>query len=117
MGDEADRQRISGVRVLEVYTPTSVDLTKAKALSASECPRRYCWWWRSLSFEWGLGVKDGCTFLRGGKESGYSNARIPCCRSDPSSKVDHFEAREPHLNEDHVDPKQWIEFRAQINGH
>src|SRR5437016_13569406 len=99
MSDDSRFREVTGLRVLNVYVPTDLDRAKVEGLSPSDCPRRYCWWWRSLSLEWDVPVKDGCTFLSAAKRSAFRNADIPCCRCDPSSLLDHLEPREPHLLE------------------
>jgi hypothetical protein len=70
------------------------DIERAAQLPLTDCPRRYCWWWRSLSFDWDLSLEQGCR--RHESEGGGT----PCCRRDPTSTVDHYEPREPHLMED-----------------
>jgi len=71
------------------------DLEKAKQLPRSACPRRHCWWWHSLSFDWDLTPAQGCTYLQSEKPPTFMNQQVPCRRADPSSIVDHYEARDP----------------------
>lgn len=87
--------------------PDAQDILRAKALPPGACPRRYCWWWRSLGFEWGASAAEGCTFLTSEKPPDWPNADKPCVRADPASGTDHFEPREPHLIEDGLLP-QWF---------
>jgi hypothetical protein len=94
---------------------TEEDLVRASAIPADGCPRRYCWWWISLGFEWNLTPSEGCTFLKTKFPSCVRFTDVPCCRSDPSSPIDHFETREPHLDRDEVDPSRWLEFREKKN--
>lgn len=82
----------------------------ALKLHPSSCPRRYCWWWDTLSFDWSISVADGCTFIterdkgeKGAVDMKWRNRDSPCCRCDPTSKADHYERREPHLMEDGID--------------
>lgn len=75
------------------------------------CPRRYCWWWVSLGFEWAIAPHQGCTFLNAAKPPEFRFSDIPCCRSEPSFRIDHFEPREPHLQNDGVDPSRWLRVR------
>jgi hypothetical protein len=91
--------------------PSLEEVARAGRLGPDECPRRYCWWWRSLSFEWDIPVSQGCTFTfernRGKVSADYPGRDSPCCRCDKSSNVDHFEPRDPHLAEDGFDAKRW----------
>src|SRR5437868_653546 len=87
----------SPLRVLPSVDPTPGDLERVAALSRGDCPRRYCWWWISLGFEWQLSAAEGCTFLTARKHPDWRYADIPCCRSDPSAPIDHFEPRGPQI--------------------
>src|SRR3954451_12318573 len=95
MADSSSKDNVSRspLRLLEEIAPTKEDLARTAALPPSECPRRYCWWWASLAFEWELTPKEGCTFLTARKHPDWKYTDIPCCRSDPSSPLDHFEPR------------------------
>ena len=86
-------------RVFEPNEPTGDDLRRANELAAEDCPRRYCWWWQTLSFDWDVPVAQGCTFLKAIKPAGWRNIDVPCIRAQ-SSECDHYEPREPHLIED-----------------
>lgn len=42
-------------------TGATAPIEEARArLTREECPRRYCWYWHSLSFDWDLKPEDGC---------------------------------------------------------
>lgn len=90
-----------------VFRPHEDDLRRATALPLSACPRRYCWWWRSLAFEWDLDPRDGCQFLCSDKPTGWKDIDRPCRRSGATEGVDHYEPREPHLMEDGFDPRKF----------
>jgi hypothetical protein len=98
--------RAHGIRIFESYEASPEDKAKAAALPSDACPRRYCWWWKSLSFEWDASVTEGCQFRSGISEwSAEDREKWPgsehrCCRLDPDSPIDHYEPREPHLIED-----------------
>lgn len=100
MGEPERFKRVSDLRALRVHRPSTGDLERVRALSPSDCPRRYCWWWRSLAFEWESAPAEGCRYLADRRES---QPALPCQRSNSSSSLDHFEPREPHLIEDGVD--------------
>jgi hypothetical protein len=51
---------ISGIRALNQYSPTEEDMRRVAALAGTDCPRRYCWWWHSLAFDWKLTPTEGC---------------------------------------------------------
>ena len=90
LGQPSDRTRLP---------PTADDLRRAQALAATECPRRYCWFWHSLTFDWGMPVSEGCAWLE--EEFAIEvNDFSPCSRCEPSAPRDHYEPREPQLLED-----------------
>jgi hypothetical protein len=100
------------IRIFESTPPsTPEDVARASNLRPDECPRRYCWWWRSLSFEWDISLSEGCVydarkhprFL----DPSWTDRDAPCCRRDPTSSVDRFESRDPHLEEDGFNAKRW----------
>jgi hypothetical protein len=84
------------------------DVERARALPADACPRRYCFHWDSPSFHWERSPREGCLFLVG-KKIGWKYAGIPCCRSETSSIIDHFEPNEWAAEADGVDFMKWGE--------
>src|SRR5262245_40923870 len=102
------RVTVSGVRILTPTSPTDEEIAEAKSLPSCACPRRYCLWWISTRFEWQLTPAEGCVFLRVRKHPDWKHADTPCCRSHPSSKVDHFEPRMPEVDQDGVDIAHWL---------
>lgn len=84
------------------------DVRRAKTLPPSTCPRRYCWWWRSLAFEWDISPAEGCTFLTSEKPPNWHNPGRPCKRADPESSTDHFLPRESNLIEDGLLPEWFV---------
>lgn len=104
------------IRVFRVYTPPEEDLNRARELAAGACPRRYCWWWHTLAFDWEMPVEKGCTFVRSQKPPGWLNPDMPCCRCAPSSDADQYEPREPHLIEDGIDGTPWLELKLKRIG-
>jgi hypothetical protein len=107
-------------RILESCDPLLQDLERASQIGSNKCPRRYCWWWKSLGFEWELEAIEGCTWMDSPKPSHWRFTEFPCKRCDPSSVIDHFEPREPHIQSDGVDASDWIaaaqENREQYPG-
>ena len=91
-------------RLFEVVTPTADDLARSRELTLLAGPRRYCWWWQSLAFDWDTPVAVGCRLRESAKPPGFRFPDVPCCRLDPTSGVDHYEPREPHLVEDGFEP-------------
>lgn len=74
--------------------PTVDDLRRARELPKTACPRRYCWWWHDVTFDWEMPVAEGCTWL----ESAYAEDKgdlTPCSRCVSSAETDHYEPREP----------------------
>jgi hypothetical protein len=93
-------KRLIGVKALEILIPSAEDLERSRSIPRTECPRRYCWWWHSLSFDWDIEVSQGCTFLQSKKPPGWKHPEAPCKRSATESQIDQYEPREPHLEED-----------------
>lgn len=87
----------------DCYDSTSKDISLAQALPWHECPRRYCWWWQSLSFDWNTSVVEGCRYVVSEHPPNNRFPTTPCVRCDPSSRIDQYEPREPHLVEDGFD--------------
>ena len=87
-------------RYFRSVTPSSGDIARAEELQLTECPRRYCWWWMSLSFDWDHTPAEGCQYAEAPKRPHWQFTDVPCCRSDVTSGVDHYEPREPHLEAD-----------------
>lgn len=91
--------------------PTKAELAMARAQAPTACPRRHCWWWRSLSFEWEVSVERGCTFMAerdsDWRPTDWPDRDRPCKRCDPTSTIDQFEPREPHMMEDGFVPDHW----------
>lgn len=69
-------------------TPTPEDLERARQLPDTACPRRYCWFWHSLSFDWDTPEPQGCTLTNCRRATGNQH------------HVDYYEPREPHILED-----------------
>lgn len=86
------------------HVVTEVDIERAASIPLDQCPRRYCWWWKSLAFCWDESVAQGCCFEArrdaGCIPSDYANPQGPCKRAMTGGEFDHFEPREPHLLED-----------------
>lgn len=84
------------------------DIRLALSLPRSACPRRYCWWWSTLDFEWHLTPEQGCRFVqerdRGAVPPDWRMREHPCKRAAPDSPADHYEPREPHIEADGVAP-------------
>jgi hypothetical protein len=98
-------------RILEIVSVTNEDMARALMIPSEGCPRRYCWWWRSLSFEWEITPSEGCTWLHAEKPAHWRFTDTPCCRADPSSLIDHFEPRGPHIESDGIDASAWMSAR------
>lgn len=102
---------VKNLRVLHPYVSSPDDLARARSIEPTACPRRYCWWWVSLGFEWELPVSEGCTFVAASRanrvDPDWPQRESPCRRSEPSSGADHYEPREPHLLEDGFDILHW----------
>lgn len=101
--------------IFAAHQPDDDDLRKAAALPLNACPRRYCWWWRSLAFEWDIEPTDGCQFLCSKKPRGWKNVDRPCTRSGRTEGVDHYEPREPHLMEDGFDARRFVAPRSGVS--
>lgn len=113
MSDQSDSNQSSRSehRLYIGVTPSDTDLARARSLKDDACPRRYCWWWRGLSFEWEIAPSNGCMFLTAPKPKYSKGSKTPCCRSDVHSHMDHYEPREPDIIEDgmEVEAERWLE--------
>jgi hypothetical protein len=95
-------------RHFQPVNPSNEDIATAMALPLSACPRRYCWWWHSLDFDWDLAPAEGCHYFEEPKPSHWADTDKPCCRCDPESTADHYEPREPHLEADGFDRHRFV---------
>src|SRR5439155_3963389 len=99
-----------GVRIHLSVTPSSAELEQARErMSRESCPRRYCWYWHTLAFDWDLSPAEGCevaerhiTRLLLGRAQGEPvPAWQVCCRASGNPQhADYYEPREPHLEAD-----------------
>jgi len=96
-----------GLRILVEHQPSERDIAVAREIHADACPRRYCWWWRTLSFTWQLSPAEGCAFLVAEKPKWWKHQETACMRAVTSSTTDHFEAREAQLIEDGFETDYW----------
>lgn len=98
------------------------DLELARSVPSHECPRRYCFWWCWLRFNWEVSVQDGCAYMEavrvGLVPEGYPERELPCCRADEGSPTDHFEPRIPALIEDGLDEHEnpWSRWWEEHDG-
>jgi len=103
--DEPKTNRDPDSHVFDPNEPTPEDLARARDIPVTACPRRYCWWWHSIAFDWSLSPAQGCEFLQSAPSWGHAN--VACRRADESSTVDHFEPREPYLKRDGFDDSRY----------
>lgn len=95
-----------------MYHPTASERARAHEMRPEECPRRYCWWWESMEFEWDKAPRDGCRLSLFLKTPGVFRGTpqivdTPCCRAEPTSNVDHMELRNSTLWDDGFDTMAW----------
>ena len=92
--------RIRGVFLS--HHPSNDELREARSrLRRTSCPRRYCWWWASLSFDFELSIDQGCDLAASWPWKIAPDHRPVCCRATGNSgHADYYEPREPHLLED-----------------
>jgi hypothetical protein len=96
-------------RTLPLFAAPPAEVAEARErLTREECPRRYCWYWHSLSFDWEWKPEDGC----GVAHEHFGDARLKrqraevrpwrrCCRASGNPQdMDYYEPREPHLQAD-----------------
>ena len=60
-----------------------------------------------MAFHWDISAADGCGFLKADKPPGWAQQSSPCIRALAGSTVDHFEPREPALDEDAFARNHW----------
>src|SRR5687767_7818363 len=98
---ELHNRRVQKMECVSNVRSSEEDLSKARQLKRTDCPRRYCWWWKGIQFKWDRTPTEGCDYpdaKKLGELPGYPDAR--CCREDPSSTIDLYEPREPCLRAD-----------------
>jgi hypothetical protein len=101
--------RMGKRRALPLFAAPPADVEEARErLTREQCPRRYCWYWHSLSFDWEMKPEDGC----GVANEFIGNAMLKrqgadvgpwrqCCRATGNpQQADYYEPREPHLKAD-----------------
>lgn len=99
-----------GLRLHLSVTPSPAELELARErLKRESCPRRYCWYWHTLGFDWKLSAEQGCEvaerhFHRLVLEQKTGHSLAPwqqCCRATQNTQhKDYYEPREPHLEAD-----------------
>ena len=108
------RQRAMGpIRLFVPYQPTAKELKKAATIPRDECPRRYCWYWHSLQFDWDTPVAQGCQWFTASPPASVGRD-CACLRADPESTYDHYESREPHLKEDGFIQTRWVALAPDV---
>ncbi len=104
--DSAENDRVpprSGHRAFRHVVPSSEEISRARSLPADACPRRYCWWWRTLSFEWELTPAEGCAVTTAAKPKSWRGPERPVCRRcDPAAAVDWYEPRSGEIAVDGI---------------
>jgi hypothetical protein len=88
-------------------TPSPAELQLARErLTRELCPRRYCWYWRTLAFDWDVSPEQGCEvaerhihrLLLERQNLQSVPAWQQCCRASGNAQhADYYEPREPHL--------------------
>ncbi|MBI3407317.1 MAG: hypothetical protein HY040_03040 [Planctomycetes bacterium] len=99
-----------GARIHLSVTPTPADVERARVvLTRESCPRRYCWYWHTLAFDWDLSPEQGCEVAERHMHrlllQRQSGEPVPawqeCCRASGNTQhTDYHEPREPHLEAD-----------------
>jgi hypothetical protein len=99
-----------GLVVLPHVNPSPAEVERARSqLSRQSCPRRYCWYWHTLSFDWHLKPEEGCEvgsrhihrLVLEGKQGQAVPEWQQCCRATGNPQhADYYEPREPVLRED-----------------
>src|SRR5262245_45724501 len=99
-----------GVRIHLSVTLSPAELEQARErLSRDSCPRRYCWYWHTLAFDWDVSPEQGCQvaerhFQRLLLERDTGEPVPPwqqCCRASRNAQhADFYEPRGPHLEAD-----------------
>src|SRR3954466_13200687 len=99
-----------GARIHLSVVPSPADLEEARQrLTRESCPRRYCWYWHTLAFDWGINPDQGCEVaarhthrLRLERHQGQPLPAWQQCRRATGNPqhADYYEPREPHLEAD-----------------
>ena len=81
--------------VRKFFTPSpAAELSEAhRLLHREDCPRRYCWWWHSLQFDFHLAPSEGRELAERWPRKYVKGGPI-CCRASHGAKhKDHYEPR------------------------
>jgi hypothetical protein len=99
-----------GIRIQLCVTPSLAELEQARErLTRESCPRRYCWYWHTLAFDWEINPDQGCEVAERHIHRLVLERRqgepLPtwqqCCRATGNPQhADYYEPREPHLEAD-----------------
>lgn len=98
-----------GGRIDLSVIPSPAELDEARSwLTRGSCPRRYCWYWHTLAFDWGLTPDEGCEApgrhivrLLLQREGRLLAPWQQCSRASGNPQhPDYYEPREPHLEDD-----------------
>jgi hypothetical protein len=103
-----DKPAGARIHLSVTISPAELQIAQEK-LRRESCPRRYCWYWHTLAFDWELSAEQGCEVAhrhihRLSLEFQYSTQIEPwqqCCRATQNpQQPDYYEPREPHLAAD-----------------
>src|SRR5262249_53333694 len=99
-----------GARIHLTVTPSPAELAQARhRLARTSCPRRYCWYWHTLAFDWDMSPAEGCEvaerhihrLVLERRQGEPLLAWQECCRASGNAQhPDLYEPREPHLRDD-----------------
>lgn len=98
------KKQVYDAKCFAPHKASAEDIERANNLPIMSCPRKYCWWWHSLKFDWHLTDAEGCTFPESETAASLKDQDIRCMRCDLQSIDDHYESRDPAedgFHEDH----------------
>jgi hypothetical protein len=112
-----------GVRIFLSVVPSPTELKLARErLTRESCPRRYCWYWHTLAFNWEINPDQGCEvaerhihrLILEQKEGKSLPPWQQCCRATGNPRhADYYEPREPYLKSDGW-PKDFFQVVGKV---
>ena len=104
------------ISLFKAHTPSTDDIARASKLAPTACPRRYCWWWQSLAFEWETECSAGCQVAARWPWPWPEELPQPIrCRRATLNDADRdlYESRGPHLIEDGFEENHFSQDRVE----
>jgi hypothetical protein len=98
------RSRIAGL--------SQTEIERVRALRRTDCPRCYCWWWRSSKFEFEISATEGCEVDELWFQKNPDEPSVCSRATGDLFDRDLHEPLEPHLINDGFSPLYFFTAKA-----